>query len=83
MQDLNLAQKQTQHLMNMKDKSFHDLHELAELYDDSFEEPNDECYMADYALMKTIRDGSSKDIADAIKHYIAYNFAKHMISTPR
>jgi hypothetical protein len=33
--------------------------------------------------MKAIRDGSSQDIADAIKHYVAYSFAKHMISTPR
>lgn len=83
MQDLNLAQKQTQHLMNMKDKSFHDLHDLAELYNDEIEELKDECYAVDYALMKAIRDGSSQDIADAIKHYVAYSFAKHMISTPR
>jgi hypothetical protein len=67
----------------MKDKSFHDLHDLAELYNDELEELKDECYAVDYALMKAIRDGSSQDIADAIKHYVAYSFAKHMISTPR
>lgn len=69
--------------MNMKDKSFRDLHDLAELYNDKLEELNDECYAVDYALMKAIRDGSCQDIADAIKYYVAYSFAKHMISTPR
>jgi hypothetical protein len=67
----------------MKDKSFHNMHELAELINDELEELKDECYIMDYALMKVIRDGSSKDIADAIKHYMAYSFAKHLISTPK
>jgi hypothetical protein len=43
----------------MKDKNFHDLHDLAEIYGDEIEETTDECCIADYALMKTIRDGSS------------------------
>jgi hypothetical protein len=34
----------------------------------------------DYALTKIVRDGTSKDIADAIKHYMKYSFAKHTAS---
>jgi hypothetical protein len=67
----------------MKDKNFHCMHELAELVQEELDELKDECNIMDYALMKVIRDGSSKDIADAIKHYMAYSFAKHFISTPK